>query len=102
MLAKLYRNLALCYLQLESPVAAIDNAQLALEINDRDAKALYLYAKAVFLQGDYNEALKLAERAQKIASTKEIRNLILKVDAKIVEYEKAAKLQAQKMLGILK
>jgi len=101
-LGKLYRNLALCYLQLENPAAAVDNAELAFELNDRDAKALYLWAKAIFLQGDYHEALKLVEQAQKMASTKEIRDLILKIDAKIVEYENAAKAQAQKMLGISK
>ncbi|XP_070552723.1 peptidyl-prolyl cis-trans isomerase D-like isoform X2 [Ptychodera flava] len=80
LLSPIYNNIAACCIKLRKFTEALNNAEKALDVDLRNAKAHFRKAQALTGLNDFEEALKMLAEAQKIAPNDSgIRKEIVKV-----------------------
>ncbi|XP_067931999.1 inactive peptidyl-prolyl cis-trans isomerase FKBP6-like isoform X2 [Watersipora subatra] len=99
-LLKLYLNRSICALKLSRWDQAITFCNKALDIEPRNAKALYRKAKAKMEFGDFAESKRIAQMAHKVYPNDQgIGKLLADIDSREAREKKREKLLCQKMFG---
>ncbi|XP_046989270.1 inactive peptidyl-prolyl cis-trans isomerase FKBP6 [Schistocerca americana] len=88
LLCKLHINSAICYNRINNYRMACVTCRLALDIQPRNAKALFNYGRALIGLGDYNQAKSFLTRAQREErNNREINEELEKLDKKMRAYK---------------
>lgn len=99
-LVKCLNNQAICQLKIDAYDAALKSCESVLKTDPKNVKAMFRKGKALFLKGDYKNAVKSLSDASKLdPSNKEIAKELKDAKEKLLAEEKKCKDMYQKMLG---
>jgi len=84
-------NMALTSLKLEDYTEAINCCKMALQIDEKSAKAYYRWSEALICMSDYNEARKMSQKA------KELEPKNIAIDKQLLRIDDLQKEQLEKV-----
>nr|UWK01894.1 FK506 binding protein [Locusta migratoria manilensis] len=101
LLCKLHVNSAICYNKINNYRMACVTCRLALDIQPRNAKALFNYGRALIGLGEYNQAKSYLQRAQREErNNKEINQEMEKLDKKMRAYKNDISTLSKRMFSL--
>ena len=95
----LYLNLALTYIKVNKFNKALDNAQNALDIDDKNVKGLFRKGIALYNLKKYKEALECFTKSEELEHSNATVQYIKNIESKLQAEKEKERKMAQKMFG---